>query len=92
MRSTISAIAFPVSGAASAFNGSQDHPSGTPKFELLSLAFGGFRQQRQLIQPLLRYRAAASAIAERAAGLPPSFAPAKDGFLNEPSFGIMLRE
>ena len=31
-------------------------PPGRSKVELLSLAFGGFRQQRQLIQPLLQLR------------------------------------
>ena len=73
------------------FDGVQDRAQGTAKFEFLSLAFGRVRQQRQLVQPLLKLR---SRFRHRRAGGGPmtGLAPVGDGFFNEPSLGIMLRE
>ena len=74
-----------------AFDGVQDRAQGTAKFELLSLAFGVVRQQRQLVQPLLKLR---GRFRHRRAGGGPltGLAPAGDGFFNEPGLGVMLRE
>ena len=74
-----------------AFDGSQDRAQGTAKFELLSLTFGVVRQQRQLVQPLLKLR---GRFRHRRAGggSPTGFAPAGDGFFDEPGLGVMLGE
>ena len=39
-----------------AFDGLKDGAGGAPKFELLSLSFGGVLQQRQLVERLLKLR------------------------------------
>ena len=74
-----------------AFDGLQDRAQGTPKFELLSLSFGGVGQQPQLVQRLLQLRGRLRH--RRASGGPMTgLAPADDGFFNEPGFRVMLRQ
>src|SRR4030095_4172131 len=55
------------------------------------LTFGVLRQQRQLIQRLLKLR---GRFCHRRTGdgPPTGLAPISDGFFNEPGLGIMLRE
>ena len=74
-----------------AFDDKQDRAQGTAKFELLSPAFGGIGHKRQLVQALLELR---GRFWHRRAGgrAVTGPAPAGDGFFNEPSFRIMLRE
>ena len=74
-----------------AFDGLQYRAQGAPKFELLSLALRGVRQQRQLVQRLLKLR---GRFRHRRAGggSPTGLAPIGDGFFDEPGLGIMLRE
>ncbi len=74
-----------------AFDGSQHRAQGAVKFELLSLTFGVVRQQRQLIQSLLKLR---GRFRHRRAGDGPlaGLSPISDGFFNEPGLGVMLRE
>src|SRR6266849_1009358 len=74
-----------------AFDKSQRRAQGAAKFELLSLAFGVVREQRQLIQRLLKLRG--SFRNRRTGGGPMTgLAPVGDGFFNEPSLGVMLGE
>ena len=64
---------------------------GAAKFKLLLLTFAVVRQQRQLVQPLLKLRGRFRH--RRAGGGPPTgLAPVGNGFFNEPGLGIMLRE
>src|SRR5437660_8299047 len=69
-----------------AFDRKQDRAQGTPKFELLSLAFEVVRQQRELVQPLVKLR---GRFRQRRAdsGPPTGLALAGDGFFDEPGLG-----
>jgi hypothetical protein len=68
-------------GRRIAFDGLQRRPQGTAKFELLSLPFGVFRQQRQLVQPLVQLR---GRFRHRRSGSGPltSLSPKRDRFFN----------
>src|SRR5215813_10792080 len=74
-----------------ALDGSQYSAQGTPKFELLSLASETVRQQRELVQPLVKLR---GRFRHRRAGdwSLTRLAPADNGFLDEPGLSVMLRE
>src|SRR5262249_57821929 len=61
------------------------------KFKLLSLTLTTVRQQRQLVQPLSKLRGRLRHCRTRC-GPSRGLAPIKDGFFNEPCFGVMVRE
>jgi hypothetical protein len=74
-----------------AFEVSQHRAQGTEKLELLSPTCGGVRQQRELFQPLFKLRGRFRP-RRTGGGLPTGPAPKGDGFFDEPSLGVMLRE
>ena len=73
------------------FDGLQHRARGTPKFELLLQAFGGVRQQRQLVQPLVQLR---HRFRHRRPGGGPltGLAPIGDRSFDESGLGVMPRE
>ena len=73
------------------FDGQQDRAQGAVKFELLSLTFGGFRQQCELVQPLVELRGRFRH--SRVGGGPLTcFPPAGNGIFDEPGLRLMLGE